>query len=121
MFQQKVILICLFVSLISSVVFASGIMGNKTPDSCEAVGAVTVKCYECTNNVKRYLGKVAVLAGYEEDQGKKFCVRENDAKTACSQAFSVPMWSIGYKANYSLGLGNAEETYKTPCVEAAGN
>jgi hypothetical protein len=65
----KIFFVCVFVCMLSLIALAGG---GKNPDSCAGVGSVLVHCYECRDDTKRYLGKVAVLTGYEEAQGENF-------------------------------------------------
>jgi hypothetical protein len=60
------------------------------------------------------------MAAYEEDKGEKFCVRVADAQSACASRFSVDRSSIGFKAEFWMGLTRSTETYKTSCVEKIG-
>jgi hypothetical protein len=113
----KIFFVCVFVCMLSLIALAGG---GKNPDSCAGVGSVLVHCYECRDDTKRYLGKVAVLTGYEEAQGEKFCVRAADARTACSQAFGVSTHVIGFYTKYKMGLGESEEYYNTSCVKQVG-
>lgn len=71
MICKKTILICAIILMLPQFVLATG--SSKNEKNCKNVGAVVVKCYNCGGS-KCYLGEVAVLSGYEEDQGKKFCV-----------------------------------------------
>jgi hypothetical protein len=89
-------------------------------ENCKAVGSVVVKCYDCQSNSQRYLGNVAVLTGYEEAQGKKFCVVSDEAVQACSKAFGVSDYNVGYYTKFKIGLDTKEESYRTSCVEAVG-
>jgi hypothetical protein len=117
MFCKKTALICAMILMLPQFVFATG---QVNEGSCKAVGSVVVKCYECNGSTQRYLGNVAVLTGYEEAQGKKFCVVEAEAKQACSRAFGVSENVIGYYTKFNMGLTSKTETYRTSCVEAAG-
>jgi hypothetical protein len=117
MMYVKMIFVCVFVCMLSLIALAGG---GTNPDSCAGVGSALVHCYECSSHTKRYLGKVAVLTGYEEDQGEKFCIRAADAKTACSQAFGVPASAIGFYTKFKIGAGESEECYNTKCVDQVG-
>ena len=112
---KRIIFTCILLFTLDSAALAGG---GKTPESCAGVGAALVKCYDC--RAKKYLGNVSVLTSYEEDQGKKFCVRASDAKEACSRVYGVSSGCIGFYTKYSLGMGSVEETYNTTCVEAIG-
>ena len=112
---KRMILTCVLLFILDSAALAGG---GKTPESCAGVGSVVVKCYDCV--AKKYLGTVAVLTSYEEDQGKKFCVSVSVAKEACSRVYGVSSGCIGFYTKYSLGMGSVEETYNTTCVEAIG-
>ena len=92
---------------------------KKTPSSCAEVGSAKVKCYQCSGT-KKYLGDVPVLTAYEKDQGKDFCVRANDARSACASKFGVSKWSIGFYTKFSIGSGTSEEFYNTSCVKEVG-
>ncbi len=115
MMYQKMMCICVLVFCFSSTAMAT----SKSPSSCAALGALEVKCYQCSGE-KKYLGKAAVMAAYEEDQGKKFCVRTADAESACASVFGVHRNVIGFKAEFWMGLTKSTEWYKKSCVETVG-
>ncbi|GAB6059235.1 hypothetical protein JCM31598_23520 [Desulfonatronum parangueonense] len=118
MFRKKPLLFCVLMLMLPQFVLATG---GVNEDNCKAVGSVVVKCYDCQAGAQRYLGNVAVLTGYEEAQGKKFCVVSAEAIQACSRAFGVPEYNIGYYTKFKIGIDIKEETYRTSCVEAVGN
>lgn len=115
MFHKIVILICVLFLMYSPAAFA----GGKNPDSCKAVGSVVVRCYDCGSE-RSYLGNVAVLTDYEEDQGKKYCVKASVAKQACANKFGVSSYCIDFYTKYSLGMSTYTEFYNTTCVEEVG-
>ena len=116
MMYKKMMLICVLVFSFSSSAMAT----SKSPSSCAALGAIEVKCYQCRGE-KKYLGKAAVMAAYEEDKGEKFCVRVADAKSACASVFGVDRSSIGFKAEFWIGLTKSTEKYNKSCVETVGH
>lgn len=118
MFRKEILLICVLPLIFVPFALATGLTVNES--SCKAVGSAVVKCYDCTPGSQRYLGNVAVLTGYEEAQGKKFCVVEADAKNACARTFGVPESIIGYRTTFNMMMGSKTETYRTSCVEAVG-
>jgi len=93
---------------------------EKSPGNCAGVGSVVVKCYECRSAQKRYLGKVAVLAGYEESEGEKYCVPAASAKQACASTHGVNANVVGFYATYKIGLSTKKEYYRPDCVNAVG-
>lgn len=117
MFYKKAILICVLFLMYSPAAFAGG---GPSPENCKAVGSALVRCYDCGSE-RRYLGDVAVLTDYEEDRGKKYCVKASDAKQACSNRFGVPSYNIGFYTKFRIGTGTREETYNTTCVEQVGH
>jgi len=89
--------ICVLVLCISSMAMA----GSKSVSSCASLGAVTVKCFKCINE-NTYLGQAAVMASYEEYNGKSYCVASLDAKSACSSAYGISRIGVGYQVKYWL-------------------
>lgn len=117
--MQKVLLSGVVFWGLSLMLLSSAWAGTKTtPENCQSVGSALVKCYDCAN--RKYLGNVAVLTGYEEDQGESFCVVASEAKSACSSAFGVSSFQIGFYTKFRMGTGSKEEFYDTSCVEAVG-
>ncbi|MFW5489710.1 MAG: hypothetical protein ACNI3A_15015 [Desulfovibrio sp.] len=104
------------VSLMSAApVWASS---KASPESCAAVGAVVVHCYDCGHY--KYLGKASVLTGYEESGGEKYCVVVADATAACSSRFGVNRYAIGYYTTFRIGGGSRDETHDTSCIDRVG-
>ena len=117
MYLKKIIVSAVLMICLPSV--SAWAATKKTPSTCANVGSVTVKCYQCKGGQK-YLGDVTVTAAYEEDQGKKFCIKLYDARSACASKYGVLMRNVGFYAKYKLGWGTYEEFCKTPCVKAVG-
>ncbi|TWI72283.1 hypothetical protein LZ24_01691 [Desulfobotulus alkaliphilus] len=113
---------CILLICIVTLVFPPFVLATTTinVENCKAVGSVVVKCYDCQSGSERYLGNVAVLTGYEEAQGKKFCVVSDEAVKACSRAFGVAEYKIGYYTKFKIGIDTKEESYRTSCVEVVG-
>ena len=112
---KKIVLIPLFVALIAPAGWASS---KATPESCAAVGSAVVHCYNCGEG--KYLGTVAVLTGYEESNGERYCVVASTAKAACASRFGVDRNCIGYYTTFWIGGMSKEEMYGTSCVERVG-
>ncbi|MCW7752997.1 hypothetical protein OOT00_03245 [Desulfobotulus sp. H1] len=119
MFRSACTLLICIVTLVLPP-FALATTGQANESNCKAVGSVVVKCYDCQTGSERYLGNVAVLTGYEEAQGKKFCVVSDEAVQACRRAFGVSEYHIGYYTRFKIGVETKEETYRTSCVETVG-
>lgn len=76
--------------------------GKPGPESCDGVGMLDVKCYDCKSG--EYLGMINVRAGY--DDFHKDCMRDRDeARSRCSGAYGVPTDDVGMSWKYRLGLG----------------
>lgn len=117
MLYKQAALICAMVLILSQAALATT---EKSKEKCQKVGSTLVKCYDCRDSSKRYLGNVAVLTDYEEDQGKKFCVVAATAKTKCASAYGVSKGAIGFYTKFKIGMGSSEEFYRTSCVKSVG-
>lgn len=114
-FSIAFVVICL--SLFAPIARAEG---AKTPDSCAALGALELKCYECRPSSKQYLGTANVLARYYLDQGHEFCVESEKAKDACAQQFGIPRAFAGAYAQYWIGMTTHEEFSNIQFVQSVG-
>jgi len=119
--SPRLLLLGVLFAALSFALSSPAMAGTKpSPESCEAVGAALLKCYDC-RNPQKYVGKASVMTAYEEAQGKKWCVRAADGKAACSAATGVPKYSVGFYTKYHIGSGTREEFYNTNCVNNVGH
>ncbi|TIH19100.1 hypothetical protein D0S45_02670 [Marinifilum sp. JC120] len=115
--QKKILIVMLFTLLLCGLVSTTFASKEKSPVTCQEVGAVTVKCYDCSSGKGKYLGNVAILARYEESQGKKFCVPASEARQLCSNKFNISKYNIGYSAQFNYRASTSTEYYDTSCVK----
>lgn len=90
--------------------------GEPAPGKCESLGALTTYCYYCEPGHEKYLGKVAVLAEYDEIH--KTCAKFTTAKNACENAFGDS--NIGFYTVYWLGLFEKTAIFDKRCVNKVG-
>ena len=98
--------------------FTSKVLASSKPSSenCASAGSVTVYCYDCVSDPKKYMGKVAVVATYSGNG----CVDNSEARQRCSEVYNYKQSSVGYYATYTINITSFTNTFIKSCIDEVG-